>query len=131
MAVYTAKGAILHERYKTPGSKIVGVGIDIEHAFNGTWKELVLARAKDTHKIQKTIWNISRHMLNTVTYQVDVHGHLTDQQAQQTGMPRTNKIAQVCDHRPRDAVDQTWVVSAAAAVNARAQRWLRTEQAVR
>ena len=86
MAVYNIKGAILHEKHRNPDARIVGVGVDIEHAFNGTWKELVLAKAKDTHKIQNTIWNISRHMLNTVTYQVDVHGHLTDQQAQQTGM---------------------------------------------
>jgi hypothetical protein len=86
MAVYTVKGAILHEQFENPEARIVGIGIDIEHAFNGTWKELALAKAKLTHNIQDTIWSISRHMLDTVRYQVDVHGHLTDEQKQETGM---------------------------------------------
>jgi hypothetical protein len=86
MAVYTVKGAILHEQFENPEARIVGIGIDIEHAFNGTWKELVLAKAKRTHNIQDTIRSISWHMLDTVRYQVDVHGHLTDEQQQETGM---------------------------------------------
>jgi hypothetical protein len=55
MAVFAIKGTILHEKYKDPKAKIVGIGIDIEHAFNGTWKELVLRQAKDEHEIQDTI----------------------------------------------------------------------------
>jgi hypothetical protein len=86
MAVYTVKGAMLHEQFKNPEARIVGIGIDIEHAFDETWQELVLAKAKRTHNIQDTLWSISRHMLDTVRYQVDVHGHLTDDQKQETGM---------------------------------------------
>jgi hypothetical protein len=86
MAVFAIKGTILHEKYRDPKARIVGIGIDIEHAFNGTWKELVLRQAKSEHEIQNTIWNISRHMMDTVTYQVDVHGHLTEEQTQETGV---------------------------------------------
>lgn len=81
MAVLTVTEAILHAREQKAEEKederIYGIAIDIENAFNGTWRGLVELLEWKILGLRGTRWSISRSISGDIEYRVQAHGTQT------------------------------------------------------
>jgi hypothetical protein len=87
MALFAATEAALHAKFKPKGKKprLYAVCIDIEQAFNGTWRELVETLEWKRFDIKGTLWSVSRSISGDMKYRVQIHGNMTEEFTQKRG----------------------------------------------
>jgi hypothetical protein len=93
MARYTIQNTILAareeaERKNKTKPKLHILCIDIEHAFNGTWKKLVQRRMWEKHKVTGNLWKIAKNLSSNIKFTVDIHGNKTKYIIQEKGYPQ-------------------------------------------
>jgi hypothetical protein len=91
MAIVTMKEAILHARRESTEKgqrmpRIYAVGIDIENAFNGAWRQLIEHYEWEHLGLRGTKWSIVRSLSGDMKYKVKVHSTHTTQFQQKRGL---------------------------------------------
>ncbi len=88
MAMFAVTEAALHAKYRNKGEKearLYAICIDIENAFNGTWRELVEWIEWTQLGLRGTQWSLARSISGDRTYRVKVHGQKTRRFTQRYG----------------------------------------------